>query len=307
MSVQIGILPADFLQSLSQNINGRFLRLPHPRTGLPALFVPHGSDQILEVQAVDPVNPRSWFIGQNVVADGKLVVFTRIDPAFLLIPILQALAPANGSPGNFRQADEMLEDAAKKIVQQSETDPSTQLTLHDITKFTLLDCSVKALGRICDVKEITDDIVVYRFSQSKAVEYLRRKVERLATPELFESSRTLVRNLAKDGLMEDGKEDLLKVARTRASCDLLSQYLSSTLYQALLASYDFSELDKYMSDLNAAQAPLGESSSKKKKKTDAAAPDTKKRKGAKPSQGVEKLKKANVNGMSKLSSFFKKS
>jgi ribonuclease H2 subunit B len=43
----------------------------------------------------------------------------------------------------------------------------------------------------------------------KVVEYLRVKVARLATPEVFEVSRTLIRGLAKDGLMEDGKEDLL--------------------------------------------------------------------------------------------------
>lgn len=35
--------------------------------------------------------------------------------------------------------------------------------------------------------------------------------------------------------------------------------------------------------------------------------EAKKRKGVRESQGVEKLKKANVNGMAKLSSFFKKS
>jgi ribonuclease H2 subunit B len=35
--------------------------------------------------------------------------------------------------------------------------------------------------------------------------------------------------------------------------------------------------------------------------------EDKKRKTAKGSQGVEKLKKVNVNGMAKLSSFFKKS
>jgi len=52
--------------------------------------------------------------------------------------------------------------------------------------------------------------VVYRFSPSKVIEYLRIKVARLATPEAFEGSRTLVRGLAKDGLTEDGKEDLLQ-------------------------------------------------------------------------------------------------
>ena len=44
------------------------------------------------------------------------------------------------------------------------------------------------------------------------MEYLRAKVTRLATAEVFEGSRTLLRNLAKDGLMEDGKENLLQCA-----------------------------------------------------------------------------------------------
>jgi len=58
--------------------------------------------------------------------------------------------------------------------------------------------------------EITPEIVVYRYSLPKLVEYLRVKVARLATIEMIERSRTLVRGLAKDGLMEDGKEDLLE-------------------------------------------------------------------------------------------------
>lgn len=58
--------------------------------------------------------------------------------------------------------------------------------------------------------EITPKIVVYRFSLPKLVEYLRAKVVRLATTEVIECSRTLVRNLAKDGLMEDGKDELLE-------------------------------------------------------------------------------------------------
>lgn len=60
------------------------------------------------------------------------------------------------------------------------------------------------------ILEITEDIVVYRYTPSKLVEYLKAKVARLASPETFEKSRTLIRNLAKEGLMEDGKESLLK-------------------------------------------------------------------------------------------------
>lgn len=52
--------------------------------------------------------------------------------------------------------------------------------------------------------------MVYRLSIHKTVEYLRLKVDRLAVPEVLEVSRTSIRGLAKDGLMEDGKENLLK-------------------------------------------------------------------------------------------------
>jgi ribonuclease H2 subunit B len=59
---------------------------------------------------------------------------------------------------------------------------------------------------------------VYRFSPQKVVEYLRVKVERLSTPKTIEASRTLVRNLAKDGLMEDGKENLLEGQLVSVRC-----------------------------------------------------------------------------------------
>jgi len=52
--------------------------------------------------------------------------------------------------------------------------------------------------------------VVYRLSLPKVKEYLCAKVARLAASEVLGVSRTVIRDLAKDGLMEDGKENLLK-------------------------------------------------------------------------------------------------
>ena len=57
--------------------------------------------------------------------------------------------------------------------------------------------------------EISSDITVYRYSQTKFVEYLRTKVAHLQKCSAFDESQTLTRSLAKEGLMEDGKEDLL--------------------------------------------------------------------------------------------------
>lgn len=41
------------------------------------------------------------------------------------------------------------------------------------------------------------------------MDYLKVKVKRLSAPTVCEMSTTLIRHLAKNGLMDDGKEDLL--------------------------------------------------------------------------------------------------
>ncbi|KAJ7602260.1 ribonuclease H2, subunit B [Roridomyces roridus] len=317
-TTHLAILPADALNaplglSSGSQTPSRFLRLPHPRTGVPSLFLPYSlqneRDAILEVQAVSPANPRSWFVGQEVVADGKLLVMTPVDPAFLLIPILQSVYPENGDQGMFRPEDEIFEDAAANLEETSTAsaaqDPSLLVSKDDVMRFTSLRCCQPALKRICDVKEITEEITVYRFSPEKTVAYLRTKVERLSTPETTELSRTLIRNLAKDGLMEDGREELLKVGRIRAACDLVAQYTPHGIRNLLLASYDFAPLDAYfksIADENAAMAV--EKPAKSKPAPKAAATDKKRKSGA--SQGVEKLKKVNTEGMAKLSTFFTK-
>ena len=42
------------------------------------------------------------------------------------------------------------------------------------------------------------------------MEYLQAKVSRLSKAAVAEKSRTIIRSLAKDGMMDDGKEDLLE-------------------------------------------------------------------------------------------------
>ncbi|KAJ7680532.1 ribonuclease H2, subunit B [Mycena polygramma] len=320
MTTHVAVLPSDALDvstDLSTNSPAatRFLRLPHPRTGIGSMFLPYwpreggGSkrDAILEVQAVAPTNARSWFIGQEVVADGKLLVMTVIDPAFLLVPILQSVYPENGTQGMFRPIDEIFEDAASNLEQSSTSaenkDVSLIVSKDDVLQFATLECCRNALKRVCDVKEITEDITVYRFSPEKVVQYLRVKVERLSTAETVEASRTMVRGLARDGLMEDGKEMLLELGRVRAACDLVAQYAPPGIRGLLVASYDFAPLDAYFKSIEDENAALAVDKPAKTK----AAPVTvdKKRKPA-ASQGVEKLKKAKTGGMAKLSTFFAK-
>ncbi|KAJ7188027.1 ribonuclease H2, subunit B [Mycena filopes] len=313
----VAILPTDALEcptdlpSTSKPAT-QFLRLPHPRTGIPSLFLPYRpqsgeEDAILEVQAVAPTNSRSWFIGQEVVADGKMLVMTAIDPAFLLIPILQSVYPENAKKAVFRPADEIFDDAAANLEESStavsDKDVSLIVSKEDVLRFASMECCKRALKRVCDVKEITEDITVYRFSPETLIQYLRVKVQRLSTPEIVEVSRTMVRNLAKDGLMEDGKENLLEVGRVRAACDLVAQYLPSGIRSLLAASYDFTPLDAHFKSLDDENAALAVEKPVKAKSVPVVA--EKKRKPG-TSQGVEKLKKAKTGGMAKLSTFFAK-
>ena len=188
------------------------------------------------------------------------------------------VSQADGTTGTFRQLDDIAESAIAKLAKSpklpsTDNDPSMVFSEIDLQYFASLKCFQNSISRICDHKgmtsfvtavalltsriEITPEIVVYRFSVPKLVEYLRAKVARIATPETFECCKTLIRGLAKQGLMEDGKEDLLQcenchsclcsqtpkdsmtVGRIRASCDLLSQYLPPDIREALIASYEY--------------------------------------------------------------------
>jgi ribonuclease H2 subunit B len=57
---------------------------------------------------------------------------------------------------------------------------------------------------------VTPELTVYRYSEDKVMEYLQAKVSRLSKHAVAEKSRTIIRGLARDGLMDDGKEDLLE-------------------------------------------------------------------------------------------------
>ncbi|KAK2464258.1 hypothetical protein APHAL10511_003715 [Amanita phalloides] len=310
MATYLAILPAGL------NYNATFLRLPHPRTGIASLFLPanhsndfsHNASRILEVQAVAPTEARSWFLEDEVISDGRLLLMTPVDPIFLLLPILQVTNPSDdGYEIPFRPADDIFEDAARKIEERcrQHDDPSYVIDARDILQFASFQCTKDSLQQVCDVKEVTLDITVYRFSESKVLDYLRRKVERLASPNVVEESKTLLRSLAKDGLLDDDNEKLLKVARIRAACELLDQYLPKNIGNALQASYDFGDLDVYLKGMRGEVIVSVDRKPKHGSTSTAKSQEEKKRKN-KTSQGVEKLKKANVNGMAKLSSYFKK-
>ena len=77
----------------------------------------------------------------------------------------------------------------------------------------------------------------------------------------------------------------------------------------LFSIFSFTKLDAYLKSLQdeAAALVVATGNTKLKRKDSKQADDDNKKKvKSKASQGVDKLKKANINGMAKMSSFFKK-
>ena len=152
------------------------------------------------------------------------------------------------------------------------TPPDLQLSRHDLVKFTSLECVASATKHLCEVKgmipppfsielhlcgfsEIAAGISVYRFSMQILVDYLRKKVTRLVEANEFRESLTVVRLLAKDGLMEDGKETLLEgelclefavdvidtspAGRLKAACDLVAHHLPPDVKTEMTSTYEY--------------------------------------------------------------------
>ena len=140
---------------------------------------------------------------------------------------------AGASSGTFRTIDDIFEDAATKLsyTGDSSDEPGTQrdINMNDIITLSRLSYTQDALKRVCEIKgelcesmscilelikknviEITTDLTVYRFSREKFLGYILKKVKRLSAGDIIDKSRTLVRELAKDALMDDGNEALLE-------------------------------------------------------------------------------------------------
>lgn len=89
------------------------------------------------------------------------------------------------------------------------------------------------------------------------VKYLRKKVARLVAASEFRESLTVVRQLAKDGLMEDGNEILLEgelfqsslstsvfvdaflAGRLKAACDLVAHHLPPDVKAEMMSTYEY--------------------------------------------------------------------
>ncbi|KAJ1304695.1 hypothetical protein OPQ81_005834 [Rhizoctonia solani] len=333
MSTHVAVLPKDvqeYLQSSSSSL--RPLRLPHPRTGLPALFINHGST-LLELHSVTPDAPRSWFVGQSVVSNGNLMLMTPIDPAFILIPFLKTL----DSKAPFKPTDDLLEEAMSSY-------STPDLHKEDFASFMALDCVRQALRQLCETKDVPPDITVHKPSSERITAFIKRRMERVVsaqqlpgsstsepgsnptpettsdpTPEAPHSFPTIQRqhlrlglSVAELGPLDCPKAQSIRAAtRIKIASEIVGNWVEESLMEQVLATYDISaytthaavRAEQARAELAAATARAEAAEAGKGSKSKAG---DKRKAGAQASRGVDKLKKANTKGMASLTTFFGK-
>ncbi|XP_060909309.1 ribonuclease H2 subunit B [Labrus mixtus] len=198
-----------------------FVRLRNPSTDAASLYLLCSGDvQLFEVKAFEE-EFHSWFVGQTVQRDGRLLFVTPMDPLYLILPYLIK----SDKEGKFQPMDQVVMDEEFAACSR------------------LLSCtrSLTSLHHVAEEKEV-GNLKFHRYSQEKTLNWLKRKVERTVTAlkkrhisvgEGVKSS-TYVRVKSESDYNE---EDYLRYAH-----GLISEYISEDLSKALLSHLQLPEL-----------------------------------------------------------------
>ncbi|XP_038658522.1 ribonuclease H2 subunit B [Scyliorhinus canicula] len=263
-----------------------FTRLRNPKTGTGTLyFFNSDARQVYEVKAFDE-KYRSWFIGQSVQHDGRLLFVTPLDPLFLVLPYL---IQASEKHGKFQPVDQVVTD---------EEFPSCS---------SILNCTrtLPSLPQLTDEKEIGNR-KFYKYNKEKTLVWLKKKAEQtvkaLKNTNLSVGggvqSSTLIRNKQATQATE---EDYLRYAH-----GLLSDYIPVDLSVEFLKYLELPAVST--------KTAVSEPPSKKRKLADKLVEadedytkfnsDSKETKLSKMTAAQKSLAKVDKTGMKNISAFF---
>ncbi|XP_065268190.1 ribonuclease H2 subunit B [Emys orbicularis] len=263
-----------------------FTRLRNPSTGEAALYLFNSSaQQLFEVKAFHE-EYRSWFIGQTVQHDGRLLFATPVDPLFL---VLFYLIKAEKEKGKFQPLDQVVVD--------SEFSSCTML----------LQCArvMDSLHHVIEEKEIGNK-KFYKYSQEKTLTWLKKKVNQ--TVKVLKSSNVCVGGRVQSATFISGKQitDVKEDDYVRYAHGLISEYIPEDLS---------AELSKYL-QLPELTSPEADPPLKKRKFSDAPveaeedytkfnSSDLKNKKTTSKMSAAQKaLAKVDKTGMKTMSAFF---
>ena len=133
--------------------------LPHPKGRVPVVYVDLAGE-IFELQSVQPKKYGSWFVNQKVGSNAQIYLASRVDPLLLCLPYFETRTQY--SP--LEQIVTAPDDAAAS----------------SCARLPLANAASWQLENIADVKDLGDDLVLYKYSEGKTIAWLSLKVRRAA-------------------------------------------------------------------------------------------------------------------------------
>ncbi|KAL6739785.1 hypothetical protein Aduo_013198 [Ancylostoma duodenale] len=136
--------------------DSRFYQIRHPKNRALCLYRVNEKccDEVVLVG--EPL--RSWFYGDSVVSDGAIRLLSPVHPLFLALPYFI------DSKCKFAELEEIISDSEC---------PSIAVLLHN-------DQFLRNVEKVADLKDVCDT-KVYRFNESKALDWISERFQRLRT------------------------------------------------------------------------------------------------------------------------------
>ncbi|XP_056418020.1 ribonuclease H2 subunit B isoform X1 [Hyla sarda] len=281
------LIAPDSLKNDAEKPSGKtlFAKLRSPLTDKGAMFLfINSGKQVCEVKAFQE-EFRSWFIGQTVQEDGRLLYTTPVDPLFL---VLYYLIKADKEQGKFQPVEQIVVD---------EEFPSCHL---------LLQCTkvAQSLHHVTEEKEIGSK-KFYRYSKDKTLAWLKKKVDQ--TVEVLKDSDVCVGGTTQSAsyIRIKQESDIKEEDYVRYAHGLISEYIPEDLR---------SELSAYL-NLPDVSTPTPEPPTKKRRVSDKPVEadedytkfnsnDKSKKTNSKMTAAQKSLAKVDKSGMKNISSFF---
>ncbi|KAI8088291.1 ribonuclease H2, subunit B [Thamnidium elegans] len=269
------------------------LYLPCPRSSRRSVYFHDKQGKLYELKKVTgPGRKSAWLIDNTIHKDGAVRFITPIDPLFMALPIIEQAS----KEGKFRSLDDIFsrENVNIEVVANDFMDEealaeeySKPIDVHRLTNITGFK---EQLGHLCDMKEITSNLFVYKLNEENALNWLVMKVDAIMSNENF---KKLFEQVTKE-------QDLMKIEAVYT----LSNYINQGWFNKLLTKLDLDEKKEELGDITNYVTDVSPSAYFKRVHPEERMLDAPAKK--KKLEVPRSLSKVNTRGMKPLTSFFTK-
>ncbi len=249
----------------------KVLKLRHPKTREGSCFLYDKSSKTLcELLSYDEEH-RSWFIGEKVVKDGRMMIATPVNPLYLALPYLsgsERLVPL----------DQMLTD--------QEFPEAEDILLETLTE--------TRLGLVSDTKG-SRDLNVWKYNEEKTLTWLEGKVRALA--DMFEKSSEDTSGGASSSIYRAGAGD--HGDYLRYALGVVQEYLDTGLSEKLESKLDLPKVETKSGNKRLSSLEVEEDENKPRKKAKLEGPTEDYSKSYKKTEVKEEAKGAKDKALAK--------